>query len=81
MDEIVQMTSEGRIETGLLASPEDVSTGRWQVLKSLTDEEFAALKHGLAEDGIVSSIVLSSGEDGEEVIESVRGRRCEAEEA
>lgn len=48
----------GKVESGFLTSPDEVEGFHWDVLRPLSDEEFTALKHGIAEDGIVSSIVL-----------------------
>lgn len=52
------MASE-KVETKFLNSPEEGLKGfHWEVLRPLNDDEFAALKRGIEEDGIVSSIVL-----------------------
>lgn len=50
--------TNAKVWSGFLESPGEVTGFHWDVLRPLTDEEFASLKQGIAEDGIVSSIVL-----------------------
>jgi ParB-like chromosome segregation protein Spo0J len=49
------------VQTGLLKTPDQIQGDRtWQVLRPLDQEEFKALKSGIAEDGVVSSVVFDA---------------------
>lgn len=51
-------TKTSNVEASFVTSPEEVNGFHWEVLRPLTEEEFRSLMSGIAEDGIVSSIVL-----------------------
>jgi ParB-like chromosome segregation protein Spo0J len=46
-----------------VSDPSEIRGSRWQVMRPLTEEEYASLKDGISQDGIVSSIVLDSNGD------------------
>lgn len=57
------MTKDTKVQSGLIYDPQEARLGaadRWQVLRDLTEQEYDALKHGIAEDGVVSSIVFDA---------------------